>query len=106
MHATSMFEVGSWDEQAILDDNGGPKATRAVVTRTFDGDIAGEGVVEWLLGYRRDGTATFVGLERIVGRLGQRAGTILLQHTGTFDGQLAKGNVRVVPGTGTGNSAT
>jgi Protein of unknown function (DUF3224) len=101
MHATSTFEVGGWDEQAILAENGGPKATRAVVTRSFEGDIAGEGAVEWLMGYRDDGTATFVGLERIVGRLGERAGSFLLQHTGTFDGQLARGHVQVVAGTGT-----
>jgi Protein of unknown function (DUF3224) len=101
MRATGTFEVKNWDEQAILDENGGSKATRAVVSRSFEGDIAGEGAVEWLMGYREDGTATFVGLERFVGRLGERAGSFVLQHTGTFDGQVAKGGVRVVPGTGT-----
>jgi hypothetical protein len=101
MHAAGTFEVENWDEQAILDENGGPKATRAVVTRSFTGDVAGTGAVEWLMGYRDDGTATFVGLERVVGRLGERAGSFLLQHTGTFDGALAKGHVRVVPGSGT-----
>jgi hypothetical protein len=101
MHATSTFEVKSWDEQPILDERGGTKATRAIVSKSFEGDIAGESTVEWLMGYQKDGTASFVGLERIVGRLGERAGSFLLEHTGTFDGELAKGRVRVVPGSGT-----
>jgi hypothetical protein len=82
MHAKGSFEVKNWDEQPLLDENGEPKATRAVVARSFDGDIAGEGTVEWLMGYRQDGTATFVGLERFVGRLGALSGSVLLQHTG------------------------
>jgi hypothetical protein len=82
MHAKGSFEVKNWDEQPILKENGGPKATRATVARSFDGDIAGEGTVEWLMGYRQDGTATFVGLERFVGRLGALSGSVLLQHTG------------------------
>jgi hypothetical protein len=101
MRATSTFEVTNWDEQAILDEGGGSKATRAIVSKSFGGDIAGNGTVEWLMGYAKDGTATFVGLERIVGRVGERAGSFLLEHTGTFDGKLAKGHVRVVPGSGT-----
>jgi Protein of unknown function (DUF3224) len=86
---------------ADFEGNGGAKATRAVVSRSFEGDVAGEGTVEWLMGYREDGTATFVGLERIVGRLGERAGSFLLQHTGSFDGKSATGTVTVVPGSGT-----
>jgi uncharacterized protein DUF3224 len=101
MTAKATFEVESWDEQPIFEGNGGAKATRAVVSRSFEGDVAGEGTVEWLMGYREDGTATFVGLERIVGRLGERAGSFLLQHTGSFDGKSATGTVTVVPGSGT-----
>jgi uncharacterized protein DUF3224 len=101
MHATSAFEVKNWDESPIFDENGGSKVTRATVTRAFEGDVAGEGTVEWLMGYQEDGTATFVGLERIVGRVGERAGSFVVQHTGTFDGEMAEGELLVVPGSGT-----
>jgi Protein of unknown function (DUF3224) len=40
-----------------------PKVTRAVVAKTFTGDVAGEGHVEELMMYRGDGSATFVGLD-------------------------------------------
>jgi hypothetical protein len=102
VHAEGTFEVESWDESPILETgNGTPKVTRALVTKSFAGDIAGEGNVEWLMGYQDDGTATFVGLERVVGRIGERAGSFVLQHTGTFDGSVAKGTIVVVPGSGT-----
>jgi hypothetical protein len=101
MHATGTFQVTSWDERAILGEDDGAKATRAEVSTTYEGDIAGEGSVEWLMGYADDGTASFVGLERIVGRVGERAGSFLVRHQGTFDGKLAKGDLRVVRGSGT-----
>jgi hypothetical protein len=102
MHAKGTFEVKNWDESPILETgNGNSKVTRALVSKSFEGDIAGEGTVEWLMGYQDDGTATFVGLERIVGRLGERAGSFVLQHKGSFDGGVAKGELMVVPGSGT-----
>jgi hypothetical protein len=52
--------------------------------------------------HREDGSASFVGLERIVGRVGNRSGSFVLQHTGTFEGGTAKAAWIVVPGSGTG----
>jgi hypothetical protein len=68
----------------------------------FEGDLEGEGNVEWLMGYGDDGTAAFVGLERVVGKVGDRSGSFVLQHTGTFDGAMARAKLTVVPGSGTG----
>jgi hypothetical protein len=102
-HATAEFEVTNWDESPTLQDNGGPKVTRASVTMDFHGDIEGKGSVEWLMGYDDAGeTASFVGLERVVGSIGGRAGSFVVQHAGTFDGKLAKAKLEVVPGSGTG----
>jgi Protein of unknown function (DUF3224) len=75
-----------------------PKLTRAAVTKTFTGDIAGEGHVDYLMMYRSDGSATFVGLERIVGHL---AG-IVLQRTGVFENGVATESYSVIPSSGTG----
>ena len=100
--ATGSFEVRTWEEKPWAEMEGGRKLTRASVTQTFSGDIAGEGSVEWLMCYRTDGTADFVGFQRIDGRIGDRAGTFVLQTTGTFDGQMAMGTWHVVPGSATG----
>jgi hypothetical protein len=100
-HATGQFEVKQWDEQPFWED-GPAKLTRASVRKTFSGDFEGESTLEYLMAYPGDGTASFVGLERLVGRLGGRRGSFILQHTGSDDGHTASGTWQVVPGSGTG----
>jgi hypothetical protein len=101
-HATATFEMKSWNEKPYNEIEGLPKLTRASVTKSFKGDIEGEGTLEYLMMYRADGSASFVGLERIVGRFGGRSGSFVLQHSGTFEGGVAKATYFVVPGSGTG----
>ena len=103
VHATATFEVKAWDEKPYDEIDEGPKLTRASVTKSFSGDIEGEGTVEYLMIHRDDGSASFVGLERVVGRVGDRSGSFVLQHTGTFEGGTAKTTWFVVPGSGTGD---
>jgi hypothetical protein len=102
-HAMATCKIEDWDEETYADVEGGRKLSRASVRQTFSGDIDGEGSVEWLMCYRPDKTADFVGLQRIEGRLGDRSGSFVLQQTdGTFDGGVATGRLAVVPGSGTG----
>src|SRR5437899_8821126 len=101
--ATARFAIKSWDEKAYREGPGRPKLTRASVTKTYSGDIEGEGQVEYLMMYRSDGSATFVGLERIVGRIGDRTGSFVLQRTGVFEDGLAKESYHVIPGSATGD---
>lgn len=100
--ANSRFTIKSWDEKPYSEGQDLPRLTRAAVTRAFTGDIAGEGLVEYLMMYRSDGSATFVGLERVVGQVGGRAGSFVLQRTGVFEHGVAKESYAVVPGSGTG----
>jgi hypothetical protein len=100
--ATATFQIEGWDEDDIMETDDGAKVTRAKVSRSFEGDIEGAGTVEWLMAYDEDGSATFVGIERIVGSIGGRTGTVVLRHVGAFDGQVAKADLLVVPGSGTG----
>jgi hypothetical protein len=99
--ARATFKITSWDEKPYSEVPGVPKLTRASVTRTFTGDIEGEGQVEYVMMYRDDGSAAFVGLERIVGRIGSRSGSFVLQRTGVFEGGLAKESYSVIPGSAT-----
>ena len=103
-HASGSFEIEAWDEQPYVEIEGGGKLTRAEVRQAISGDIAGEGEVQWLMCYREDQTADFVGLQRIVGQLGGRTGSfVLVQTEGTFDGKEARGKLSVVPDSGTGD---
>jgi len=100
--ANARFAIKSWDEKPYSEGQDLPKLTRATVSKTFTGDLEGEGQVEYLMMYRADGTAAFVGLERISGRLGGRSGTFVLQRTGVFEGGKASESYAVVPGSATG----
>jgi hypothetical protein len=100
--ANARFTIKSWDEKPCGEGPDQPKLTRAAVTRTFTGDIAGEGHAEYLMMYRSDGSATFVGLERVVGQVAGKAGSFVLQRAGTFENGVAKESYAVIPGSGTG----
>ena len=100
--ANARFAIQSWDEKPYSEGPDLLKLTRATVTKTFTGDIEGEGHVEYLMMYRSDGSATFVGLERVVGRIGGRAGSFVLQRTGVFESGQARESYSVIAGSGTG----
>lgn len=100
--ANGWFELASWSEETYEEIEGGAKLTRASVTQTFSGDVEGEGAVQWLMAYGSDGTADFVGLQRIRGSIQGRHGIFVLETSGEFDGQTATWTASVVPGSGTG----
>jgi uncharacterized protein DUF3224 len=101
--ANARFAIKTWDEKPYSEGQDQPKLTRASVTKTYTGDIEGEGQVEYLMMYRSDGSATFVGLERVVGRIGGKTGTFVLQRTGIFESGQAKESYSVIPGSATGD---
>jgi hypothetical protein len=101
--ANISFQVKSWEEDPYRQMDDGTKLTRAQVVNAFQGDIEGEGTVEYLMFHRADGTATFVGLEHFAGRIGDRTGTFVLEHRGTFNAGQVDDHWSVVPGSGTGD---
>jgi hypothetical protein len=102
-HATAVFQVKSWDEKPYQVIDGGAKLTRASVTKTYSGDITGEATSESLMFYRADGSAAFTGLERVVATIGGRAGSFVLQASGTYRDGAATCDCAVIPGSGAGD---
>lgn len=100
--ANARFAITSWDEKPYSEGQDLPKLTRAAVTKTYSGDIAGEGQVEYLMMYGSDGAATFVGLERVIGQVAGKAGSFVLQRTGVFEQGVARESYVVISGSGTG----
>jgi hypothetical protein len=100
--ASARFAIKSWEEKPYSEAPDEPKLTRASVTKTLTGDIEGTGQVEYLMMYRTDGTAAFVGLERVTAKLEGRSGSFVLERSGVFEGGLAKESYSVVPGSATG----
>jgi hypothetical protein len=99
--AEAIVEVTEWDEQPYNEVAGEPKLTRASVKQTYNGDIVGEGTIEYLMLYT-DMNATYVGLERVIGTLAGRKGSFVLQHSGVYEDNEAKTVWTVVPGSATG----
>jgi len=100
--AHGKFTVESGGEDAYEALDGGVRLTHAHGTQSFTGDIEGDGAVHWLMLYRGDKTAQFVGLQRISGTIGGRRGTIVLAADGVHDGTGSKISLDVVPGSGSG----
>jgi hypothetical protein len=102
MHATALVDVTDWEEKPYNEVEGEPKLTRAVVKQTYQGDIAGEGSLEYLMVYT-DISVTYVGLERVIGSIADRRGSFTLKLTGVYEDGEAKTTCSVVPGSGTGD---
>ena len=100
--ANARFAIKNWEEQPYREEPNQPKLTRASVSKTLTGDIEGHSQVEYLMMYRADGSAAFVGLERVEGRLAGKTGGFVLQRTGVFEGGQAKETYVVIPGSATG----
>jgi hypothetical protein len=100
--ANARFAIKSWDETPYSEDPGMPKLTRARVTKRYTGDIEADGQVEYLMMYRSDGTATFVGLESVVGTFAGKSGSFVLQRTGVFESGQATESYSVISGSATG----
>jgi hypothetical protein len=100
--ATATFGIDGWDEQPTFEGDGGRKITRATVTKGYHGDLEGTGVMEYVMAYAPDGTATFVGIERFEGRLGDRRGTFVMRDGGEFRDGVAASSFEILAGSGTG----
>ena len=103
--ASAVITVHVYQPVAYDEPAEGPALTRIHVEEHFTGDISGEGVVEFLQAAAADGSASFVGIERITGTVGGRTGTFLLQDAGTVQGSMVSGDWFVIPGSGTGQLA-
>ena len=100
--ATGTINVKIWEPVPYDQPGDGPTLVRIHVEEDFSGDIEGSGVVEFLQAQMADDAASFVGIERVKGRLASRSGTFLLQDQGTLKGTTVSGEWFVVPGSGTG----
>jgi hypothetical protein len=96
------MELTSWNEDAYAEREGGRKLTQATVTQRVSGGVTGSAEVRWLMSYREDGTARFLGLQVLDGTIEGRAGSAVIESVGEFDGQMASGTLTVVSGSGTG----
>ena len=102
MTVEGSFEVTSWSEAPAAELLGAAKVTVASIGQRFRGGIEAETVADVVMTYREDGTAEFVGYQRVQGRVGEHSGAFVLQSIGGYDGTSARSQLMVVPGSATG----
>ena len=101
-HAECTFSVAAWDEGPFSDVDGELKMTHAKVNKTFHGDLEGQSTLQYLMFYGPREQTRVLGLERVVGSLHGKSGSFVLEHIGGDDGYEARGTVRILPSSGTG----
>ena len=98
------FGIERWDEHPTWqgDDR---KVTRATVVKRYVGALDAIGTMEYVMAYGPDGSARYVGLERVDGTLDGRPGSFVLEDAGTFRDGVAASSFLIVEGSGTGELA-
>lgn len=101
---TSDFAITAWDEAVYDQPEEGSKLLRATVRKSFQGGVEGTSVAELLMVRAgEEGGEGYLGSERVTARIGDRAGTFVLQHGGIGSGDEVFAFGYVVKDSGTGD---
>lgn len=98
---TGRFDLTAWDEEVWSDENGVRLVTAAVAKR-FEGGLTGTSTARLVQAFAQHGSAAYVGIELVVGTVGGRSGSFVLQHTAVGSAGGGSMTVSVVPDSGTG----
>ena len=82
---------------------GGAGVGRMLIDKRFAGDLEATSKGQMLaVRTPTEGSAGYVAMELVTGKLSGRTGTFVLQHTGTMERGAQQHSVTVVPDSGTG----
>jgi hypothetical protein len=96
--------VGTFDVEVKPLSSGDETPGRFSLAKRFHGDLDGTSRGEMLTaGTNVPGSAAYVAIEKIDATLRGRAGTFVLQHTGTMTRGASQLTITVVPDSGTGD---
>jgi hypothetical protein len=98
-HATGPFDV----KVTPQDDKIDPQLGRFLLDKQYHGDLEATGKGQMLsAGNPAQGNGGYVAIEKVTGTLHGRAGSFILQHSGTMKDNVPQMSVILVPGSGTG----
>ncbi len=102
MHVTGPFDIKRTAEPPY-DTADGITLGRAHFDKRFHGPLDATSTVEMIFAVTPvQGSAGYVAIERVTGALDGRAGSFVLQHSGTMTRGVQSLSVTVVPDSGTG----
>jgi hypothetical protein len=100
IHATGTFEVKMTPQAADADQD--VSLGRMLISKQIHGDIEGTSQGQMLTaGTAVKGSAGYVAIEKITGKLNGRSGSFMLQHSGTMTQGAPHLVITVVPDSGT-----
>ena len=99
--ASGTFEVRLSPQ--VDGEEAGASLGRLLIDKSFGGDLEATSKGQ-MLAFRSgvEGSAGYVALERVEGTLSGRAGSFVLQHSGTMERGAQQLSITVVPDSGTG----
>ena len=96
------FQVTSWDQHSYDKPEHAPELFHTDVKKVFHGEIEAESVATLLM-CQSDNGGGYVASERVIGRIGERSGSFVIQHGGAMEGNnVAESFGYIVPDSGTG----
>lgn len=102
MQFRSSFKITGW-EPADDETDEIADIARARIRKAFTGDLEGTSVANAILYQTPVKSGGYAALERITGKIGEREGTFVVQHSGIRDvAGTGPAYGDVVPGSGTG----
>jgi Protein of unknown function (DUF3224) len=101
--ASAPFTNDRYDEEPYGAAEGA-EFSRVHISRTFTGDLEGESTAEVLIA-KSEGGGGYVGHDRITGKLHDKSGGFVFQHTGLMGPEGITNTGTIVPGTSTGELA-
>lgn len=102
--ASGTFEVRLSPQ--VDGEAGGASVGRMLIDKRFAGDLEATSKGQMLaVRTATEGSAGYVAMELVTGRLQGREGTFVLQHNGTMERGAQRLSIHVVPDSGTGNLA-
>lgn len=103
MKAIGTFEISLKPCPAYAEGCEGITLARMSIDKTFAGDLEATSCGEMLSARTQtEGSAGYVAIEQVVGTLGGKQGTFVLQHFGTMAAGQHRLVLEVVPDSGTG----
>lgn len=97
--ASGHINVSSFEAQPY-DDAGEFTISVVLVTEEFAGGLVGVGSIRFIMVNEPDGAAHFTGMERFLGKIGDRSGSFIMENSGTLKDGLLNATWRIIPGSG------
>lgn len=102
---TGRFDLTRWDEEVYEEPAEGARFQRVALAKAFEGGISGTSTAQLLQAFSPDGSAAYVGIERVTGEVDGRKGSFVLRHSAVGSAAGGSMSVDVVPGSGTDDLA-